>query len=113
MSSSDDPMPNASVRGPGWLPYALLFLVAFGVRAVFLHQLAATPFADERALIEDTIYYDQRAREIGTTNASRVRGCRDSSPSGRRWGGGGGSRGREGVREESSWERSHAELCGK
>ena len=41
-----------------------LFVAAAAVRALFLSQLSDTPFGDERALIDDAAYYDQRGRAI-------------------------------------------------
>lgn len=57
-----------SGRGPARVAAtaALVLLVALGVRAVYLVQLARTPWADERELISDAAYYDMRAREIAT-----------------------------------------------
>lgn len=41
-----------------------IFLVAAAVRAIYLVQLAATPFTDERGLVADSRYYDLRASQI-------------------------------------------------
>lgn len=49
-----------------WVVATVVFLAALALRGLYLYELAATPFLDERQLIADAAYYDMRAREIAT-----------------------------------------------
>jgi len=49
-----------------WIVPLIVFTVALGVRTIYVQQLGATPFVDERELVADAGYYDMRAREIST-----------------------------------------------
>ena len=60
-----------------WLVSATIFLIALGVRLIYLHQLAATPLFDEFKLIADVRYYgDDPAACRASIERIAERGCR-------------------------------------